>query len=62
MLRKWCHVQDMTYVKQLETYEEQVMQKRLDEMPESEKERMLEEIAIERQRREKKRMEKLEKR
>ncbi|KAK9867310.1 hypothetical protein WJX84_008546 [Apatococcus fuscideae] len=55
---------DMTYVKQLQTYEEQVMQKRLDEMPDADKERMLEEIAVERERREKKRLEKqkLEKR
>lgn len=57
-------MQDMTYVKQLQTYEEQVMQKRLDEMPEADKERMLEEITAERERREKKRLEKqkLEKR
>ncbi len=52
----------MTYVKQLQTYEEQVMQKRLDEMPEADKERMLEEITAERQRREEKQRQKLEKR
>ncbi|KAK9824533.1 hypothetical protein WJX72_011140 [[Myrmecia] bisecta] len=34
---------DMTYVKQLEEYENAVMQKRLEEMPETERERLLEE-------------------
>ena len=37
----------MTYVKQLEDYEEAVMKKRLEEMPESEKERLLAEIEAE---------------
>jgi hypothetical protein len=34
----------MTYVKQLEEYEEAVMKKRLEEMPEAEVERVMEEI------------------
>ncbi|KAL4420051.1 hypothetical protein ABPG77_007490 [Micractinium sp. CCAP 211/92] len=37
----------MTYVKQLEDYEEAVMRKRLEEMPEAEMERMLEEVEAE---------------
>ncbi|KAL4852835.1 hypothetical protein ACK3TF_006102 [Chlorella vulgaris] len=37
----------MTYVKQLEDYEEAVMQKRLEEMPEAEMERMLDEVESE---------------
>jgi hypothetical protein len=35
---------DMTYVKQLEQYEKAVMEKRFEEMPESEKQRLLEEV------------------
>ncbi len=38
----------MTYVKQLEDYEEAVMKKRLEEMPQAEKERLLQEIETER--------------
>lgn len=34
----------MTYAKQLEAYEQRVMQKRLEEMPETERERLLEEV------------------
>ena len=34
----------MTYAKQLEAYEERVMQKRLEEMPETERERLMEEV------------------
>jgi hypothetical protein len=34
----------MTYVKQLEDYEMAVMQKRIEEMPETERERLLEDI------------------
>ncbi|KAI7837399.1 hypothetical protein COHA_008766 [Chlorella ohadii] len=41
----------MTYVKQLEEYEEAVMRKRLEEMPEAEVERMLGEVEAEKQRR-----------
>lgn len=37
-------LQDMTYAKQLEAYEERVMQKRLEEMPETERERLMEEV------------------
>ena len=37
-------LQEMTYVKQLEDYEEAVMKKRLEEMPQAEKERLLAEI------------------
>ena len=37
-------MQDMTYAKQLEAYEERVMQKRLEEMPETERERLMEEV------------------
>ena len=39
--------QEMTYVKQLEDYEEAVMKKRLEEMPQAEKERLLMEIEAE---------------
>lgn len=39
----------MTYVKQLEDYEEAVMRKRLEEMPESEMERMLAEVEAEKE-------------
>lgn len=39
----------MTYVKQLEDYEEAVMKKRLEEMPEVEKERLLTEIEQEKE-------------
>ncbi|KAK9807393.1 hypothetical protein WJX73_000074 [Symbiochloris irregularis] len=39
---------DMTYSKQLDAYEEAVMQKRLDEMPETERQRLFEEIEAER--------------
>lgn len=35
---------DMTYVKQLKDYEEAVMQKRLDELPEAELAKLLEEV------------------
>ena len=38
----------MTYAKQLEQYEERVMQKRLEEMPENERERLLREVEEER--------------
>jgi hypothetical protein len=34
----------MTYVKQLEDYETAVMQKRMEEMPEADLEKMLEEL------------------
>lgn len=37
-------MQEMTYVKQLEDYELAVMQKRIEEMPETEREALLEEI------------------
>ena len=37
-------LQDMTYAKQLEAYEERVMQKRLEEMPETERQRLMEEV------------------
>lgn len=37
-------MQEMTYVKQLEDYENAVMEKRLEEMPETERERLLQEI------------------
>ena len=40
--------QDMTYVKQLKDYENAVMAKRLEEMPETEKERLAAEVAAER--------------
>ncbi len=39
----------MTYVKQLEDYEEAVMKKRLEEMPEVERERLLTEIEQEKE-------------
>jgi len=41
---------DMTYAKQLDAYEERVMQKRLEEMPETERERLMEEVATEQKR------------
>ena len=41
----------MTYTKQLDSYENAVMNKRLEEMPESERERLYTEIEEERQRR-----------
>lgn len=44
-------LQDMTYVKQLENYEEEVMRKRLEEMPESEREKLLASVETERERR-----------
>ncbi|EIE23386.1 hypothetical protein COCSUDRAFT_53324 [Coccomyxa subellipsoidea C-169] len=40
---------EMTYVKQLEDYEEAVMKKRLEEMPETERERLLQEIEQEKE-------------
>ena len=43
-------LQDMTYTKQLDSYENAVMNKRLEEMPESERERLYTEIEEERQR------------
>ena len=43
--------QDMTYSKQLEQYEEAVMQKRLEEMPETERSRLYEEVEAEKARR-----------
>ena len=50
----WHHVllcmQDMTYSKQLEQYEDAVMQKRLEEMPETERARLFEEVESERAR------------
>ena len=51
----FCHdcacVQDMTYVKQLENYEEEVMAKRLEEMPESEREKLMAAVEAEKERR-----------
>lgn len=41
-------LKDMTYARQLEDYEERVMQKRLEEMPETERERLLQEVEKER--------------
>lgn len=41
---------DMTYSKQLKQYEEAVMQKRLEEMPETERSRLYEEVEAERAR------------
>ncbi len=41
-----CSPQDMTYVKQLEDYEEAVMAKRLAEMPPEELERLLTEVRL----------------
>ena len=49
MLKGAWHEQEMTYVKQLEDYEEAVMQKRLDEMPQAERERILGEIEQQKQ-------------
>jgi hypothetical protein len=42
-------LQEMTYVKQLEDYEEAVMKKRLEEMPEVERGRLLAEIEQEKE-------------
>jgi hypothetical protein len=39
----------MTYVKQLEAYEEEVMKKRLEEMPEAEVEAMMDDISREKE-------------
>ena len=49
----YCYlvVQDMTYVKQLQNYEEEVMQKRLEEMPESEREKLMASVEAEKERR-----------
>ena len=47
-LRLAQRAQDMTYVKQLKDYENAVMAKRLEEMPETEKERLAAEGACER--------------
>ena len=44
-------MQDMTYVKQLENYEEEVMAKRLEEMPESEQEKLMASVEAEKERR-----------
>ena len=44
-------LQDMTYVQQLRNYEEEVMQKRLEEMPQSERDRLMEEVEQDRERR-----------
>ena len=41
----------MTYVKQLQNYEEEVMQKRLEEMPESEREKLMASVEAEKERR-----------
>ena len=41
----------MTYVQQLRNYEEEVMQKRLEEMPQSERDRLMEEVEQDRERR-----------
>ena len=38
--------QEMTYVKQLEEYEEAVMKKRLAEMPEEDVERLMREVSL----------------
>lgn len=46
---------DMTYVKQLDAYEEAVMQKRLEELPESELAQLLSEVDVEKARRQEKR-------
>lgn len=48
-----CRVatKQMTYVKQLEDYEEEVMKKRLEEMPEAELESLMEDIETERKKR-----------
>lgn len=42
---------DMTYVKQLQNYEEDVMAKRLEEMPESEREKLMASVEAEKERR-----------
>ena len=39
----------MTYVQQLRNYEEEVMQKRLEEMPQSERDRLMEEVEQDRE-------------
>lgn len=44
-------MQDMTYVKQLENYEEEVMAKRLEEMPESERDKLMASVEAEKERR-----------
>ena len=44
-------LQDMTYVQQLRNYEDEVMQKRLEEMPQSERDRLMEEVEQDRERR-----------
>ena len=46
-------MQDMTYVKQLEDYEEAVLRKRLEEMPETERERLQTEVEQQRASRQK---------
>ena len=46
-----ARLQDMTYVKQLENYEEEVMAKRLEEMPESEREKLMASVEAEKERR-----------
>ncbi len=46
-----CMMQDMTYVKQLENYEEEVTAKRLGEMPESEREKLMASVEAEKERR-----------
>ena len=43
--------QDMTYKKQLDAYENAVMKKRLEEMPESERDRLYAEIEAEKSKR-----------
>ncbi len=43
-MRPCAQLQDMTYVKQLEDYEEAVMAKRLAEMPAAELDRLLAEV------------------
>ena len=49
------HVQQMTYVKQLEAYEEAVMKKRVDEMTESELAELAGEVDAEKLRKQQKR-------
>lgn len=49
LIKRRLVLQEMTYVKQLEDYEEAVMQKRLDEMPQAERERILGEIEQQKQ-------------
>jgi hypothetical protein len=46
-----AHKQQMTYVQQLDDYEAAVMKKRLEEMPEDEVARMMEEVEVEKERR-----------